>query len=224
MSKKLFLLIVILIFIPGCSGTYKLEVYNEKIIEKTTFLYSIFTLDNEDPYEYTKKLAIKYKDNGDFLSANKKRNIKKKNKIGFELTKTHENVGNYVENSKFVNACYIARNITSYDNDFITLKTSKEFTCFEQVEELENVTIAIKSNHKLKETNADETKGHTYYWHINKDNYKDKPISLVLYTDKFVWNYDNEILKRLFLIIFVIGGTVLVSRKVYNIYKEKEDL
>ena len=105
----------------------------------------------------------------------------------------------------------------------ITLKTSKEFTCMKDIEELVKVTIAIESNHKLKETNADKVKNNTYYWYIDKDNYENKPISLVLYENKYVWNYKNKNIKRLFLILIVIGGTVLLSSSIYKIYLKEKD-
>lgn len=222
MSKKIILLILILL-LTGCSGTYELEIKNEKVIEKTTALYDSSKVVG-DPYEYTKKLSLKYDDNGDFLSYETKKNISKKDKTGVELTNKYDSIEEFKEESKIINYCYIARSITNYENDYLTLKTSSEFTCFRDVEELEKVTIVIKSNHKLKETNADRIKNHTYYWDITKDNYKEKPISLTLYSDKYVWNYDNEILKRLILIILVIGGTVLLALHIYKIYKDKEDI
>ena len=73
----------------------------------------------------------------------------------------------------------------------------------------------------MKSTNADKKRGATYYWYINRDNYKEKPISLVLHSNKKVWYYD--VLKKLILIILVIGGTVLVAFTGYKLYRKRED-
>jgi len=220
--KKLWLLLLFTFLITGCDATYKIEIYNDTVTEKVTPWYNSSEVSG-DIYEYTRELSQKYDDNGDFLTHDSKKNVKNKNQIGIELTNKYKGIEDFKDNSKIINYCYIAQNITQYEKDSITLKTSQEFTCFNEIEELENVTIAIKSNHKLKETNADKIKGHTYYWYINKENYQNKPISLILYSDKHVWNYDNEILKRLGLIILVIGGTVLVAFSSYKIYKKKEE-
>lgn len=217
--KKIVILLVFVLFITGCSGKYELEIKNGKVIEKTTALYNKSDV-IKDPYEYTMEFSLKYDDNGDFLKYDEKKNIKRDNLTGVELTNFYSSIDNFEETSRVINYCYVAKNITNI-NKMISIKTSNEFTCFNEVEELENVTIVIKSNHKLKSTNADKKTGTTYYWYINKENYKDKPISLVLYANKKIWYYD--VFRRLILIISVIGGTVLVAFIGYKFYKRKED-
>lgn len=222
MRKKIFLLFLLLL-LTGCEAKYEIEIYDEEITENVVYYYTSNELNNKDPYEYTEELNFKYFMNKDMLRHEHKKGVSKKNMKGVSLINTYKNMEEYNQESMMLGACYIAQNATYYE-DYITLKTSNEFTCYNEIEELDSMTIAIKSNHKLKETNADKIKGHTYYWYINKDNYKEKPISLVLYSDKYVWNYNNEILKRLLLIIFIIGGTVLVATNVYKVYKKKENL
>lgn len=217
--KKIILLLIAIFLVTGCSGKYELEIKNKKVIEKTTALYNKTDV-NKDPYEYTKELSLKYDDNGDFLRYDEKKNIYSKNSIGVELSNFYNSIEEFKQFSKILNYCYNAKNITSVNN-MITIKTSNEFTCFNTVEEIDEVTIAIKSNHKLKETNADKRRGATYYWYINKDNYKEKPISLVLYSNKKVWYYD--ILKKLILIILVISVTVLIAFTGYKLYRKRED-
>ena len=221
MKRKICLLFLILLM-TGCTANYELEIYNDTVIEKATPWYSKTEVSN-DPFEYTKQQSLKYDDNGDFLFHNSKKTVKKEALIGVELTNKYDTLDTVKTSSKIIHYCYYAKNIVHTKKEYITVKTSNEFLCLNEIEELEHVTISIKSNHKLKETNADEIKGHTYYWYITKENYQKKPISLVLYSDQYVWNYDNEILKRLGLIILVIGGTVLVSSGIYKIYKKAEE-
>ncbi len=220
--KKKILLIFSVFLLTGCSGNYEIEIYNDQVTEKTTPWYQKSEV-SKDVYEYTQELSLKYDDNGDFLRCNEKKEVAKDEQIGIELKNHYSSISDYQENSPVLDYCYIAHNVTSYENDLITLKTSKEFTCMKDIEELEKVTIAIESNHKLKETNADKVKNNTYYWYIDKDNYENKPISLVLYENKYVWNYKNKNIKRLFLILIVIGGTVLLSSSIYKIYLKEKD-
>ena len=217
--KKKILLVIIVFLITGCSGKYELEIKNEKVIEKTTALYNSKEV-LKDPYEHTLDISLKYDDNGDFLIHETKKNVKDGDKVGVELTNNYHSIDDFKNYSQIINRCYNANNITNTNNT-ITIKTSNEFTCLEKIEELDEVTIVIKSNHKLKSTNADKKKGATYYWYINKDNYKEKPISLVLHSNKKVWYYD--VLKKLILIILVIGGTVLVAFTGYKLYRKRED-
>ena len=217
--KKKILLVIIVFLITGCSGKYELEIKNEKVIEKTTALYNSKEV-LKDPYEHTLDISLKYDDNGDFLIHETKKNVKDGDKVGVELTNNYHSIDDFKNYSQIINRCYNANNITNTNNT-ITIKTSNEFTCLEKIEELDEVTIVIKSNHKLKSTNADKKKGATYYWYINKDNYKEKPISLVLHSNKKVWYYD--VLKKLILIILVIGGTVIVAFTGYKLYRKRED-
>jgi len=217
--KKYLMLLIIIFLMTGCSGKYEIEIYNDKVIEKTTALYNKENV-SKDPYEHTLDVALKYDDNGDFLMYETKKNITDGKKVGVELTNNYESLEDFKNYSQIINRCYNANNITDINN-IITLKTSNEFTCFDKIEELEEVTVVIKSNHKLKSTNADKKQGAAYYWYINKDNYKEKPISLVLYSNKKVWYYD--VLKKLVLIIFVISGTLLVAFTAYKLYKKNEE-
>lgn len=217
--KKYIVLLILILSITGCSGKYELEVKNEKVTEKTTALYD----KNEvvgDVYDYTLDIISKYDDNGDFLRHDSKKNIKEDDKIGFMLKSSYSSISDFSDSSKIINYCYDAINVSDLNNE-ITLKTSKKFNCLEQVEEIDDVTIVIKTNHKLKETNADKKTNTTYYWYIDKDNYKDKPISLVLYSNKKIWYYG--VLEKLILIISVIGGTVLLVYVGYRLYKKKEE-
>lgn len=220
--KKKIVLFLILFLLTGCDGTYELEIYNNQVTEKATAWYNQEEV-TKDIYDYTVELSAKYDDNGDFLRYDRKKTLQKKNQKGLQLINKYSSIEDYKENSNILGYCYIAQSITNYEKDYITVKTANEFTCMKEIEEVDNVTIAIKSNHKLKETNADKVKGHTYYWYINKDNYENKPISLVLYSDRYVLNYDNIIFKRLGLIILVISGTVLITFVIYQLYQRKNE-
>lgn len=221
MKKKFILLVFGIFLLTGCDGTYELEIVDNTVIEKATpwLLSSEVTT---EPYEYIREESLKYDDNGDFLKHDTKKTLKKDDKTGVELLNHYKSIKDFGEQSNIINYCYVAQNVASTPKEYTVIKTSNEFTCMEDIKDLENVTISIKSNHKLKETNADKVKGHTYYWYINRENYQNKPISLVLYSNKYVWNYNNKGLGTIGLLILTIGGTVLVISSIYRIYQRKE--
>ena len=221
---KLIIIALFILFITGCDGSYEIEIYKNKVTETTYAWYENSELNDISAYDKTLEISSKYDDNGDFLTHDTKKEVKDNGKSGVKLIRKYKTITDFKENSMILGSCYVATSLTNYE-DYITLKTTEEFTCFNDIEEFENIEVKVKTNHKVKEHNADKKKGHTYYWYINKDNYKNKPISIKMHKDKYVFNYDNEIIKRLFLISSVVGGTVLVITFTYKIYnKNKKDI
>ena len=218
---KLIFLFLFIFLITGCDGTYKIEIYKNKVNEETYVWYKNDQLNNISPYDKTLEIARKYEDNGDFLTHDSKKDIKKSGYTGFKITRNYKTIDEFKSESRIIGSCYLATNVSNH-TDYITLKTTQEFTCFDLVEEFDNIEIAVKTNHKVKEHNADKKKGHTYYWYINRDNYKNKPISIKMAKSDYVWNYNNEVFKRLGLIILIIGGTVMLVYICYNIYNKRQ--
>ena len=70
----------------------------------------------------------------------------------------------------------------------------------------------MKTNHKVKQNNADEVDGYNYYWRINKGNYDDKNIYIMLYKDKYVFNYEGEAIPYIIgsIIIAILVLTVII--------------
>ena len=62
----------------------------------------------------------------------------------------------------------------------LLLSTSRQFLCFDKYDNLDDVTVTIRSKFKLKDTNADIVEKHKYTWNITKDNANDKFIYLLL--------------------------------------------
>jgi len=222
MKKKLFTLLLLIFLLSGCTGKYEIEIYKGEVIEDVYYMYSKEELGNSDPYDKTLEIAANNDNNGDFLTYDSKKNITDGNKKGVRVRKNFTSISDYKENSLVFGTCYLATSLTNHE-DYITVRTTNSFQCFDYINELTEVDIVIKSNHKLKSTNADEIKGHSYIWHINKENATNKPIELVLHSKKYVWNYNNEVIKRLGLIILILGGTLLVGFTGYNTYKNKQD-
>lgn len=71
------------------------------------------------------------------------------------------------------------------DNNKIIIATSKEFKCFDKYEELDSVTINLTTDLEVESSTADSVHKNKYTWNINRQNYRDSEINIVL-------NIDND--------------------------------
>ena len=112
--------------------------------------------------------------------------------------------------------CYESFNF-SYDEEKIELKTSNEFLCGNLYQNAKEITITFNSKYKIISSNADEKDDNNHTWKINKDNYKDHPIVLVINKKKTVKELKQrkKIIIRLIilLIIFIFLIIIYIKRK-----------
>ena len=95
---------------------------------------------------------------------------------------------------------------------------------FETYTNLTDITISFKTDKYIKSINSDEKKGNTYYWYINKENYKDKSINIT-FTDSYLEsisidedkNVESYIDVIIIIIVLIIMMFVLV---IYTRYKK----
>jgi len=105
----------------------------------------------------------------------------------------------------------------------ITVLTSKTFNCFEHYKDLDKVTVMIKSNHKLIETNADKVDGYKYYWTIEKETKDDEKILLKLDSNKFVFNYEGSFVKKVLTIVGIIAIISLIGFITYKYFTKRSN-
>ncbi len=213
MYKKLLILIPILIILAGCSAKYEVEIKNNKVIEKSSFIIDKSLVEDNNIYYAVAKLSGKYFLNTDFLLGGNIKEYYDDNKAIYQKS-SDTNISNY-NNSDIFRYCYDAHNVI-IDDDYIMITTSDKFKCFDLYEELDDVDIILKSNHKLIETNADVVDGYIYKWHITKDNAKDKKIYIKLQKDKFVFNYENEFVKKMLIISGIIVIIALIGFVIFR--------
>ena len=224
MKKIKFIILILCIFIlSGCTVDYNMEIYNDTIKENITIgETNIEVLNNSEQRNILEEsVEVTY----DYWKETNNTNYKlskilEDNKIGLKINGKHE-LG-VIRSLTTVNNCYQYFNIVETEDTYV-LSTSKENLCFDANDNLDDMNIKISTNHKVIKHNSDKKNKDTYIWTINRDNYKDKLIQMEFYKDKYVRNYNNRILKRLILIILVIGGTVLVAFTGYKLYRKRED-
>ena len=214
---KKYILILLIIFLTGCSAKYEVEIKDKQVNEKSSFIISKHEVASDGIYYTVSRMAGKYFLNVDFLIGDTKEYYEGENAI--YQKKSNTNINEY-NTSDIFNYCYDAHNVLN-EKKYYTISTSDTFKCFDKYQELEDVKIVLKTNHKVKDNNADSIDGYTYTWNINKKNYNNKRIYIKLYKDKYIFNYENEFYKKIALYgsaacaIIIIGlfVTLKVMRK-----------
>lgn len=215
MFKKIVIILMFSFLLCGCSVQYNLEIKNDVFRENIKIS---FNSKDDGSYKYfseNKFYAIM-----DGVSNFKEYQKETENEKNIVFSYTYDGIE--FNKATSLGSCFKAYNVID-ENDIYIISTSKGLTCAreEDVILLDNLDVVIKTNHIVKDNNADEVDGYTYTWHFNKDNYDKKSIYIELEKDNFVFNYENEFVKKmilLFSIIGIIGGT-----SVFMLFKFKRN-
>lgn len=205
--KLIICLILVLFLTSGCSINYELEIYNDKANEKINGVFPEALSNNIKPSKYVIEKLMET-ESSSIMYFRKTKDISSTE----GSSKYSTDFDDYADNLTGIITCYDLYKVNNYD-DVITVLTSNKFNCFEDYPELEKVTIMIKSNHKLIETNADKVDGYRYYWTIEKATSDNEKIYLKLDSNKKVFNYEGEFVKKLIIFgsfaVIIIGGATI---------------
>ena len=227
MRVKIFCVcIFLLVFCSGCSVEYNLDIdrnldLNENInISATTFD------DSEQINNYDKYLPI------DYTADEPKVFEKKYDSIEYyDINKSNDNIKfsyNYdvdkFNNNIFARNCYQYVTVMNTINEEeerneLILSTSKKFLCFDYYDNLEDVTIKIKTKRKVYSNNADRVEGKTYIWNINKNNKEDSAINIIM--DSSPKSSLSFLEKNLLWII--MAGILFICGVIYFVIKRRSD-
>lgn len=236
--KKIIILVLSLSFLTGCSATYNLEVYNNKVKEDMEY----FDTNSENWYNSSNSnqsyrdlvessvdypypafdSAIVNEDDTiklDDVEYYSNKIIDDGEKLGQSLSYKKFKVSNYGD-SFIAKKCYKYFNVLD-DGKQIIISTSPENTCFDQYPMLDDITINFKTNHKVISSNADSVKGYHYTWKISREEKNDASIQIILAKNKYVFNYENEFVKKIFYILLIVGIISIGGSVVYKHYKNK---
>lgn len=238
MKRKICVLSILLFCITGCHANYDLEIYNNQVKESMKFInndsstwdstvqydlsyrellkasvdypYPAFNNAVVDENDSIKLDGVEYYDNTLISNATELGQKLKYNK--FDLTNFNE--------SSIVKKCYQYFNVIEQDDNII-LSTSLENLCFKEYPLLDRITVSIKTNHKVVSSNATKTKGYNYTWDITRDSSNDSAITLTIKKNEFIFNYENEFIKKIIYIILIIGIILGVGSIIYFYIKNK---
>ena len=203
--KRIFIILLLTLFISGCTAEYNIKI-KENTIDENTSLTIEKNLLNETFYD------VLINDNSVYLDEKDRYSIEeqeKGNNTIFSYKYTHD-IDKFKE-SRIINWCYHDKSIINTSDELI-ISTKGSFDCAnrESNSYIESAKINIETDLKVLENNADEIHGNVYTWIVNEDNYRNKPIYIKI--EKNNNNLENINFVYLFLIIiFVLILGVLLT-------------
>lgn len=238
--KKLILLSVVMFFLTGCSATYDIEIYNNQVKEDMEFVntnpsswdseaqygltYRDLLLASHDyPYPAFDSTVVDEDDTIklDGVEYYNNQLISNSTKLGQRLSYHKFTLDNF-NDSSIVKKCYQYFNIIEEESNII-LSTSFENKCFDEYPMLDNITINLKTNHKVVSSNADSVSGYHYTWNLTRESKDDAAILITLKKDEYVFNYENEFLKKIMFFVLVTGIILSIGSITYFYFKKKRN-
>ena len=238
--KKKFILLILLFLVTGCSANYDIEIYNntvkedmeyfdsissnwdsealygltyrELVTDSVSYPYPVFDSTVVDENDTIKIDGVEYYDN---------KLISDSNKLGQSLSYHKFNLDNF-NDSSIVKKCYKYFSILE-EGDNIILSTSLENTCFDAYPSLDYITVNLKTNHKVVSSNADVVNGYHYTWNLSRENKDDSAILITLKKNEYIFNYENEFIKKVIYFIVIAGIILGVGGLTYKYFKNRRE-
>jgi len=218
---KIFGLLIILCLVSGCTSTYNVEIYNNEVRVDGNLIEDNVSRWDDLVFDIPYHQMIEWKTTGDEDSpvAEGIYKISSDTQLGMGLKNTYKLLGEF-ENSPGIKACYQYFSVLEKDDEVI-LSTSLENKCFDSYPNLEFITVNLKTNHKVVSSNADIVDGYHYTWNLNSEEKDDAAILITLKKNEFIFNYENEFVKKIMYFVLIIGIILGVGAIVYFYFKNK---
>ena len=225
MKVRYLLFLIIILCCSGCSVDYHLDI-NDKVLDENIKMSATTGVDLNEFRDFKWNLPIDIRADDISVYEKKAKDIKY-----YDFSKSEDTMNFHyaydVEKFRqgmFLRRCYEFVNIIDRDNKKkkeLLLSTSDKLLCFDKYDNLDDVRIVITSKYKLKDTNADEVLKHKYIWNINKSNYDEKYIYLLLDTSVKELSIWDKILDFNMFTVSVI--LLLVGFILYIFFKKKSE-
>ncbi len=227
--KNLFSILFVLLLCSGCSVTYDLNIDSKLNLAENISIDADTNSEIQKISDYDQFLPISYYADESSIFTKKKDGVEY-----YNLTKKEDNTNikfDYVfdidkfNNSAFARSCYNYITVMkSYNNDEhrneLLISTSKEFLCFENYDNLDNVTIKIHTNRTVYSNNANSVDKNTYTWDINESNKNNASIQMVIDSeiiDEGIPFWEQNIL------FIIVAVAMLISLIIYIFVKKRSD-
>ena len=211
--KRRYLVLILLIFLTGCSTEYKLEISNNSFKETINFtaVNPVKYQENEVDIETDDQLTPFIKKKTAALISNdkfyKKKVQKKDDYTQVELKYNFDE--DEFKQASSINNCFQYPELDFSDNYYINLQGA--FYCLYA----DSVDIKIETKNKVYYNNADEVQGNTYIWHIDESN--------IDYVDiKFEVDKGTS-MKSIIVVTISLILVILISFIIYKVYKNKKE-
>ena len=216
---KKIIIFVCLLLLTGCSATYEITIKNNKITEKLTLIelnQSKFDLENDAGWTLRDSFKAQLEVANDEFSVQSYTVKDLSTDTTLEL-EYKSNSSRELTNSSAINQCY-ANPIIEIEDKVINFSTGSEFTCYDYYENLEDITIILKTNHKVLSSNANMVEDNKYIWVLTKDGEKNIEFS---YEKKDVKEMNSLSIGLIVILVLVVG---FVSLYIYKKFKEENKI
>jgi hypothetical protein len=209
---KIVLLLLIVLLISGCSGTYNLKINDNLTVEENL----IITLENEvDNYDKIDNLINSEVGNKKDYSISKDGN-----NLNVSYKKKYDTIEEYLLDSILYKQIFNSISYNSDDNEIslgarniLNLSTSDLNNSYD----LKILQINVQTPLEVIDENADFVNENTYSWTIN-DKTQEKDMYLVFNKEKFVLNRGTIILISA-LGLVVIGLIIIIIKRLLDARK-----
>jgi hypothetical protein len=216
--KYFLLTMLVLLLTTGCDGVYNVEIYNGSYKEDITITEknsNNWDDVNENGVSFREQLDAEYNRDNHYYD---KMLISNSTELGLNY-KSNFNLIDY-SSLGIGYRCYQYFRAVESDG-IITIMTSNRNTCYDHYKWLDNITINVKTNHKVINNNADKVDGDTYTWYLTRENASDKSLEIRLSSNDYVYNYNNEVVNQLLLIFGIIAGVIIIIIIILVVFKIK---
>ena len=230
--KKLIVGLIIVLFMTGCSATYKIKVKDNKIEEELTVLESSSKANTsvDESGRTFKDYALiygqtdnintifyyQYGDEGctSDCSYYDKKYTDNNLSVGFTLSHAF----NFDEYQYSTLANELLPSFSSeYDGRYIKVSGGSTWNFINGYKSLDSITITLESDYKVISTNGSKN-GNVYTWEITKDNYnKLKSLYFIIDTTEKV---EKNKIRLIHIFLLVIVSAVIAIG--YNLFKKRK--
>lgn len=219
---KIFIAILCLYVLTGCSATYKVNVKNKNITDELMIENESLTKEQIDAF--TKNLIPISVNNACFLDYDNASEYDTKKLKGvkyYSVTSPNEKTLKFKSKvtPKEYNDMRIARylfnnfNVNSYP-DMFSIYGYDGITAFDNYPELDDVNIEIIVDKKVVKHNADKVDGNKYIWNFNRDSKSDK--TLYIETNPTKSANSNARFTMLAIVLGIVGiATIAIISIIY---------
>lgn len=215
--KKLIIVLLVAFLLTGCHANYNLDINDNVVLEDFNALASKDEISSNDAVKrsidiiYDGFLSNETSEESISYKYNKKSFIKIDNDSSYGFSyKDQYNIDDYYTSSPFLNRCYSDVDVETEDNK-MSINTSSMFNCFDTYKWLDEVNINLKTKYYVLSNNADRVDGYTYTWVINRNNYRNKDISVNIdLSSKSQFTLNSEQSNKVFSTALIIIGVVVL--------------
>lgn len=223
---KKYILLIMIIFLSGCSANLNIAINDSSINESISIKEEKSLFNNISYNDYINEMVGQYKDD---IKSYEISNFDNSDYVGIKLNKKYDNdICSSINNSKLK---YISDNLSCVKdkNKYKITGSASYFICGDDCfmpPEISYGTLNITLPNKAIKSNSDSVDGNTYTW--NFDNNKDNKFSLefeIKDTKKDTNIIDvnsKENRYAILIIILIIGVIGIIVIDLYNKYKSKK--